>query len=182
MNPYETSSMDIVVDSDAIHRSIANRYLRGATVVLLIAGLYNYYYFDHEYISSAGYSLELKKLYRVCNLAGILALILFVWFLGLAFLEFLVSLLRSVTASQSRRKTWAPSLYNGMRRFLYCSPFGAVLWMIWVYSIYELKLDFSMMSIVIGVPAHLLAAIVYVPIIYGLYKSPVIDGDDFDRC
>ena len=43
--------------------------------------------------------------------------------------------------------------------------------MAWVFGFYEMQMNFYVLSWLIGIPAHILGACVYIPLIYGWYRA-----------
>ena len=92
------------------------------------------------------------------------------WLLGLRIIERMSLFIRSLLAGKADKSDWQEILYLGIYRAAILSIPGAILWMVWGFAFYRMQIDFFVISWVIGVPAHLLGAAVYLPIVYGWYR------------
>ncbi|MCA9064899.1 MAG: hypothetical protein KDA96_17625 [Planctomycetaceae bacterium] len=106
----------------------------------------------------------------VANGIGFVAVVFVIRFAGLRLLESLVVVLHAAFASRSRRSEWQRHLYEILRRMPGFAVAGACLWFVWVSAIYYFRLDFFVVSIPVGIAAHLLAAGLYIPLAYRWYR------------
>lgn len=150
-------------------RRTANRSVRIALVILLIPAIYNFICFNFPF---SGNRVEppIYSVYRTVNSIGLVLTVAGIWFFGLKLLELLTGGIHSLVARKSTLDDWKEALYAILRRMpLFAVP-GAVLWAIWVLAFYQLHLGFYTVSIPIGILSHVLAAFLYVPLIYRWYK------------
>jgi hypothetical protein len=75
-----------------------------------------------------------------------------------------------VFAHDTDRAGWLDALHKQLTWAPYLALPGAALWAIWVFGVYQLHVDFRLLSWAVGVPAHLLAACLYVPLLYAWYQ------------
>ena len=169
-NPYETpATVSRTADPDSPNRRLAIAAVRKAFVILLAPALFNYYAFDTAAIDSS-ISPRLQVLFRTTNLIGIAVGAAMIWFLALTVLEFAGRTVRSVVAPDVSTDTWDDALYTSLKPAAYLAVLGAILWGLWVVGFYFVQLDFVMISYGIGIPAHILAACLYVPLVVRWYK------------
>jgi hypothetical protein len=86
-------------------------------------------------------------------------------------LERLARFFRGRFAANSDPEAWNNAIYNAFRPAIPLGLLGALLWIIWVIAFFELKVNFYVISYAVGIPAHLLAACVYLPLLYGWFKA-----------
>jgi hypothetical protein len=177
-NPYESPQTPAALPND--DRRTANRSVRLALVILLIPAIYNFICFNFPSDGNLD-ELPIYGVYRTFNSIGLLLVVVAVWLLGLKFLEFLTGGIHSVFAQKSNLKDWNEALYAIVRQMpLFAVP-GAVLWAIWVLAFYQLQLGFYTISLPIGILSHVLAAFLYVPLIYRWYKMERTTADNMDK-
>jgi len=160
-NPYTPPGVqtDDISSTDDIRLS-ALRGIRMALLILVFPALYNFYCF----------AVFLPGIVRTINALAILLTLMAIWIFGLSALEFFTGGIHTMVARRSASAQWKTALYEVLRRLpLFAGP-GAILWAIWVFAFYQLRLDFHLVSIPIGIAGHALAACVYVPLIYRWYR------------
>jgi hypothetical protein len=164
-NPYESPKWlgESPITSTSLQLQ-ATRLFRTLALVLLVPAFYNYWEFDVHVVSQLPDILA--PLCRFANILGFVVGGLLVWFLGMPTLERISRLLRIVFAGGADRATWQEVLYRSFNRTTYLAVGGAALWILWVFGYYEMRSDFYTISWAVGVPAHLLAACWYVPLIH----------------
>jgi hypothetical protein len=164
-NPYESPRCMGETTSEPLSlRMQATRSLRILELVLLVPALYNYWEFDAHAVSRLPGLLA-----RDCRAANLLGFVVggaLVWFVGMPTLEGIARLLRIVFAGSTDGTAWQEVLYRSFQRTTRLAVGGAALWVIWVFGFYEMRSDFYTISWAVGVPAHVLAACWYVPLIY----------------
>lgn len=170
-NPYQSSE----VPSDAAKagsslRKRARLSFRVAAFVLLVPAVYNYWAFDAFVIASSGLPSDLANLYRTVNVVGFFVGGSLIWFLGVPILEATARLVRIVFANGTDRTAWQEALYRSLSWTAFLAIPGAALWVVWVYVFYRTNMDFYTISWAVGIPAHLLAACWYLPLIHGWYR------------
>lgn len=166
INPYQPPSSSPATETDfAALRAIARQAVRRSLLILSVPAFYNYCAFDAQAIVGAGTPPGLALLYRAANLLGSVVGGALVWFLGLPLIELFSHGLRLLVARTADASVWNRTLYEALRRSPYLAVPGAVLWAVWVFGFYQLRIDIVTISWVVGVPAHLLAAALYFPLI-----------------
>ena len=169
-NPYETPAVgDHTADSHLQNRRAALAAFRTAFLILLAAALFNYYAFDTHAIIG-GFPPILQAAYRITNLGGIAIGSAFIWFFALPVLEAVGRTIRYVVARDVSTDNWDGALYVSLKPAVYLAVPGAFIWVLWVVGFYFLQFDFVMISFWVGIPAHVLAACFYVPLLVRWYR------------
>ena len=169
-NPYESPAVaNHTADSHLPNRRSALAAFRTAFLILLAPALFNYYAFDTHAISG-GIPPILQAVYRTTNLVGIVVGSTFIWFFALPVLEAVARTIRNVVARDASTDSWDGALYVSLKPAVYLAVPGAILWVLWVVGFYFLQLDFVMISYGVGIPAHVLAACLYVPLLIRWYR------------
>jgi len=168
-NPYQSpSSSGKSVSADSSLRRRAQRSFRVTALILLLPAVYNYWAFASRAMPSL--PADIASFCRTVNILGFVIGGALIWFLGVPTLEAIARLLRIAVANGTDRTAWEEVLYRSLTWTVYLAIPGAALWMIWVFGFYQLHSDFRTISWAIGVPAHLLGACWYVPLIYRWYR------------
>ena len=166
-NPYESPQ-----DSDAGRFDERRRALRGirlAIVILLMPAIYNFVCFETAVASGQSVG-AMAGVFRTLNAMGIVLIASASWFFGLAVLELATAFIHWLFARMSALQDWRSVLYRRLRLAPIFAVLGAVLWAIWVAAFYQMKTDFYTISIPIGIIAHLLAAVFYLPLAMQWYQ------------
>ena len=170
-NPYQSSEVPCdAVKAESSLRERARLSFRVATLVLLIPAVYNYWAFDAIAIASSGLPSDLANLYRTVNVIGFFVGGSLIWFLGVPLLEATARLVRIVFANGTDRTAWQETLYRSLSWTAFLAIPGAALWVLWVFAFYQKNMNFYTISWSAGIPAHLLAACLYLPLIHGWYR------------
>ncbi len=170
-NPYESpkSTFEQPTGTGG-HRYQAFRSLRAAFAILLLPAIYNYYCFDAQAFGASGIELPIHSVYRTINVLGFLICGAITWCVGLPVIEWVSNLIRIMFARETDSDAWNRVLYVSLKRVTLLSIPGAVLWAIWVFGFYQLNVDFVTISYAIGIPAHILGACLYLPLLCGWYR------------
>lgn len=165
-NPYESPKVLAVQPSMPNEaRAAALRSVRIALLIMLLPAVYNFICFSFP-ANANRIELPIHNVYRIIDSVGLLLTVLAIWFFGLAVLELVTCGIHSIVARKSTFDDWTAALYIILRRLpLFAVP-GAALWTLWVAAFYQLQLGFYTVSVPIGIASHLLAAGLYVPLIY----------------
>jgi hypothetical protein len=168
-NPYESPKLFGDSTSAASQERVqGQRSFRTTAFVLFLPAIYNYWAFDAGEVSRL--PDDLANLCRTANILGLVVGGVLIWFLGLPSLELLSRFLRGVFAGGTDHVAWQGILYRSLSLTPYLAVPGAALWAIWVFCFYQLNTDFYVISWSVGIPAHLLGACWYVPLIYRWYR------------
>ncbi|MDG2220901.1 MAG: hypothetical protein P8L85_05950 [Rubripirellula sp.] len=173
-NPYEPPQAKLNSPrQDSEDRVAALRALRTSLYILLVPGIYNFICFHFpELFSNSGF--QVHELARVANLTLLCLTVGLIWIGGLALLERVAAIihwaLKRMLGSNSSFERWQAELHLALRRSPTLAFWGAILWIIWCLAIFSFHLDFVTVSLPIGIAAHLLAACLYVPLVYQWYK------------
>jgi len=151
-------------------RTQAMLSLRIAILILSVPAAYNYLAFDAHAIRSSNLPSDIQWLYRTINLFAFVVAEVLLWTFGLRVLESMAALIRTLIAKNAAPSEWQKVLHRSMRSLAFLAVPGAVLWMMWVYGLYEAGVSYLKISWIIGVPAHLLTACWYLPLIYQWYQ------------
>jgi len=170
-NPYQSPGLyNEPFDAERILQRRARFCFRFATFVLLIPAVYNYWAFDAQAIASGRLPSDFATFYRTVNVVAFVTGATVIWFLGLPVLQAIAGVLRMVFANDTNGATWQRVLYRSLNRAAVLAIPGAALWAIWVFAFYRMGVNFYKLSWAIGVPAHLLAACWYIPLIHRWYR------------
>jgi hypothetical protein len=168
-NPYQSPECPAgAARTESGLRKRARRSLHVAVVMLLVPALYNYWAFDALTVSPL--PADLVRLFRTLNLLGLVFAFALVWLFGLAALELMARLVRTVLARETIESEWLAVLHKTVSWAPYLAIPGAALWGIWVFGFYQMRINYQSLSWVVGVPAHLLAACWYLPLVHGWYQ------------
>ncbi len=171
-NPFETPKSQAALPAVTnVDRVAAQRGLRIALVLLLISAVYNFVCFS--VLPSYVDEIDVQQLwfFRAVNFSGLVLFAMAVWFLGLIVLEFLTSGLHAIFGRRSSLASWQNELYRSLAGVPLKALLGAVLWAVWIAAFYQLDVNFFVISVPVGIAAHLLAAWVYLPLLYRWYKQ-----------
>lgn len=78
---------------------------------------------------------------------------------------------RAIFSPRSNLAAWNAAIYDSFHYANWLGLAGALLWTFWSIAFFELKVNFYLISYLVGPPAHILAACIYLPIIYGWFKA-----------
>lgn len=166
-NPFQ--SPDCVDDLIAVGSDLRRRArlsFRLTVLILLGPAAYNCWAFNHYALARLTHLHEINFTLLAIGAALIL-------FLGFPVLEAISRVLRFIFGQRADRADWQDALYRSLNRTVYLAIPGAVLWVIWVIGFYEMRANFYTISWAVGVPAHLLAACWYVPLLYRWFRLAV---------
>lgn len=178
-NPYQSPQAENATPkAHSPQRKDALKRVRVATFLLTVPGVFNVFcffaYADPMFRNGGPLSLEDLLMLAGCFLETVLV-VLACWFLLLPLVEFIGRRIQSFVAPTSDRELWDDTLYRSLRPMPLLAFFGMLLWLAWVVAFYYLKLNFYVISYAVGIPAHILAACLYVPLLYRwvkLWRSP----------
>ena len=168
-NPYESpKSHPDATAADASWRRRARHCFHASILILLVPAVYNAWAFDLHVVSPLPSNLAIRC--RAVNVVGFMLGSALIWCLGLPALEAASRLLRTTFAGRTDPAPWEEIFHRSFTRLVYLAAPGAVLWMIWVFAFYQVGVGFYEISWAVGVPAHLLGACWYVPLVYRWYR------------
>ncbi len=169
-NPYQPpAASEPLRDRRSPKRGSALWAFRTGLLILLPPTLFNYYAFDSR-SSSNGFPLDIRALYYAFSIGSLCLGAAAAWFLTLPLLEWVAWMIRSLVAGKVPASRWDDALYESLRPAAYLALPGAGLWVVWVVGFYYLALDFVILSYAVGIPAHLLAACLYIPLIIRWFR------------
>lgn len=169
-NPYtQPESQQTVIPALDVDQTSARRSVRTALLVLLLPAVYNFCCFNFPGRLATGQA-SVPVVFVIANSAGLIAVAAAIWFFGYQALELIVRLIHSIVARHSKFEQWRHALHVTLVRLPVFAIFGAILWVIWVAAFYQAGIGFYTISWPIGLAAHLLAAGLYVPLIYRFYR------------
>lgn len=169
-NPYATPQAEPDPPSASVSRRAAQICLRIAVIILLVPGMYNYYCFDALVLVGNSIPTRVLVVYRIVNIVGIQLLCVGVWFFGLPILMLMTKLAFSVFGRASKIEDWNNALFAVVKRMPWFAFLGAILWFDWVFAYYSSENPDRIMLIRNGILAHLLAAVLYLPLFYRWYR------------
>ena len=169
-NPYQPPKAGTAPPPVVAGRHAALRHFRIALLILLVPAFYNFVCFNFL-AGPATATLALSDFHRLVNTLGFAFGTVALWYFGLAMLEVLSVSIHAIFARESELVRWKSDLYDTLRRGPLLACLGAVLWSIWVAGFYQLGISFYVISVPIGVAAHIVAACLYLPLIYRWYQT-----------
>ncbi len=143
--------------------------IRIALGIMLFPTLYNFVCFNGPLFTQRD-RMPLNYLFMATNLVGLIVVLLAVWFIGLWFFERVSDAGRVVFGRSVTKSDWNEPLYSMLQKLKFFAIPGAVIWCIWNFCFYTLEINFYTISIPIGVAAHILAAILYTPVLIRWYQ------------
>lgn len=174
-NPFQSPSATDQLKENSVAsqqspeaRRAAEISVRAAILILLVAGLFNFYAFDHAIIGTI-IPPRVHMVVRVIGLVEIATITVLSWILLVPMLEGLGRFVRHLTGRRSEVAAWNDAVYRSLQPAVYLAIPGAIVWGIWVYGFYFAHFDFLILSYAVGIPAHLLAAALYLPLIIRWY-------------
>ncbi|OYP38922.1 hypothetical protein [Rhodopirellula sp. MGV] len=172
-NPYEAPGDDSLDQNDLSKRRHQGlMWFRGLLVVLLLPAIYNYIRFDHAILHGPGVSAGLIKTYRAVNMVLIAIGSLSLWIWGYPVIEWLSMKLKRLFGPNKDPLAWQDCLHRSARQAFRLSFPAAALWFVWVHIFYRSPENFILLSWLIGIPAHLLAACWYIPLFRSWAECP----------
>ncbi|MBI1247069.1 hypothetical protein GC197_04400 [bacterium] len=182
-NPYQSPQADDTpVEVRLSKRQEALDSVRAAAALLTTAGLLNFGALFSPGFETYWHTPTFWIVLAVDTilLAGIGLIVAACWFLLLPTLEFLGGLIRAIIAPSVDRGEWQDAIYVSLKPARLLAIPGTILWVIWVIGLFYLNANFFVISYAVGIPAHILAACLYVPLIvrwYRLWRGG--DGTDY---
>lgn len=169
-NPFEPPRTVELKPAENVHRSRARFAFRATLLLMMVPALYNYLEFDAHILMGSGIPSLSAMVMRITNLVGILLAALSIWFAGFPLLEKLSSAVHLVFANHTRLEAWQAQLYMAIYRGAILAIPGAILWLVWVFGFYSMRINFFVISWAVGAPAHALAACVYGPLLVNWFR------------
>lgn len=169
-NPYRSPESTEDFAPKNLPRADALLRFRIAIALLLFAALVNDFFLPRYRYTGAAVVLTTYRI-GLLDFIFISAIGFFAMTCTFEVLERLAKLLRRVFAPNSHPDAWSNAIYNAFRPAIPLGLAGALLWIIWVIAFFELRINFYVISYAVGIPAHLLAACVYFPLIYSWFKA-----------
>ena len=170
LNPYESprpldEPANAKVSTDRDKAAIG---VRIALAIMLFPALYNFMCFNFVAVSTP--SFPIQNIHRILNALGFFAIVVFVWFCFVHLLELITLVLNLLFGRKTDLPEWNHELYQAARTLpLFAIP-GAVLWAAWVACFYQLQIGFFKISWPIGIASNLLAATIYLPLLWRWYR------------
>lgn len=164
-NPYQAPLYPgVLADRPVVpQRRAALRAVRITATLLFAAAIYNYWEFDRVAFETA--PIQFSRLFRAINIGWFFIAALVTWFFSLTILELLSRVLRTLFAPGKDRDEWLDCLYQSLLKTPVLALVGAVLWTVWTFAFYRMHANFYVISWLIGIPAHIVAAAWYVPLL-----------------
>lgn len=172
-NPYEVSrsllAPVILTQTHASARQAGQRNFRTALVILLIAAAGNVACYNHQVFSGWPNPFQ-SLLFQGTNWSWLVATSVLIWFWGLALLEWIAGCVHALRSPQTTLEMWKLAVYDSLGLAPLLAILGAITWVVWIAGFYFWNLDFYLISIPVGIVAHLLAAGLYLPLLYRWYQ------------
>jgi hypothetical protein len=169
-NPYRSPESIEDVAPKNLPRADALLRFRIAIALLIIAALVNGFFLPRYRYTGAAVVFTTYRI-GLLDFIFIAAIGFFAMTCTFEVLERLAKLLRRILSPNSDPDSWNNAIYNAFRPAIPLGLLGALLWIIWVIAFFELEVNFYLISYAIGIPAHLLAAAIYLRILWGWFKA-----------
>lgn len=167
VNPYDPPESPTHLDPLPPSRvRTMRRCVRGSLLLLLAPGLHNFC----ELETPIGRNDVHLSPVGMINLLGIVTLTITVWFYGLELIVWAAEKIRAYCAPRVTRADWQRPVTRALGRALRASLMGAAVWFAWNLAYFHWHADFTTVSLVAGIPAHLLAAAVYLPLMLDWFR------------
>ena len=163
-NPYQPPTPASSLPQ-AAERQEAIRPFRASVALLAVPAIYNLICFNFP-LSMNRVQVQLSDRDRLLNLLGFILVMAFVWLFGFLMLEKLTNVLHRLFARYSSSASWRQNLYATLKRAPLFAMLGALLWITWIIAYYKIGLNFFLVSVPIGIAAHILAALLYIPLLW----------------
>ena len=168
-NPYASpESVAMESDGSAAARTAALRRVRFALLILLAPAIYNFICYSRLADPMLA-DLHQWTIYWVMNGMAFFVTAAAIWFLGLGLLELLTVFIHRLFGRKAGLAEWKTALYQVLERLPSTAVLGAFLWVVWVIAFYHLGVGFYLISVPVGIAAHLLAASLYLSLFYRWY-------------
>lgn len=163
-NPYQPPAVEVSRGQTA-ERQEAIRAFHLSVALLAVPATFNLICFNFP-LSINRRQVILSGDDQLSNLVAFALLIAVVWLFGFLLLEKAANVLHRLLGKHSSARIWRQTLYTTLKRAPLLAMLGALLWITWTIAFYQLGLNFFLISLPIGVMAHLLAALLYVPLFW----------------
>lgn len=162
VNPYEPPHQaDRSTLPPVELRSLALSRFRIAMLFLLLPAILNVYYFAEM----------LSFEFVILGFIELAMLSVIVWFLGFPLVEFIARLLHRLFSNGRPFQAWMLQLYLRIQKLRGLALAGSLLWIVWVVGFYLIGIPFMMISVPVGILAHVLGACFYVPLFLAWYRA-----------
>ena len=168
-NPYLPPSSSATQPPELTTREVAALRLRTAIFILAIPAAYNLIAFAFS-PSFHRRVIPMPPFFQIVNCVGFIVVTAVVWWLALPTLELLTTAIHAVLSRRSPLTDWKEALYRSLRSAPLLASFGGLLWIAWIVGFYMFALGFYFVSIPLAISGHVLAACLYVPLIYRWYQ------------
>lgn len=161
-NPYAppSTTLDLANLPDLELRSLALRRFQHSCWILSFPALLNWVFFNWR----------LRPEYVLVNCLGFVVLAIVVAIYGFRIVERLSSTIQRIVCRNEARQEWERALWQSLVSLPGFIAAGSVLWTLWVIGFYVKDINFVLISYAVGIPAHVLAACFYVPLITNWFR------------
>ncbi|MCA9034938.1 MAG: hypothetical protein KDA91_07410 [Planctomycetaceae bacterium] len=171
-NPFRPLMIDLDRRKGADHQPADPRQQAHAavrwTLVLLIPAVMNDIALSAAWVSRLPNSAAVIVV--AFHIGFFLSVALLMWFFVFRVLELFSEKIRATVAANVDPVRWQHVFYKSTGRLRLLLLFGVLLWMIWIAAIFAGRLNFLIVSVLIGIPAHILGAVYYLPLFWQWYK------------
>ncbi|MCB0360668.1 MAG: hypothetical protein KDD44_13565 [Bdellovibrionales bacterium] len=171
-NPYASPQTDPTLPLEgSADREAVVASLRWSIILLFGPALWNFWCF-HQQLSPAFARVGLVGVIVVVNGALSIAAFLAVFFLALPLVERIAGFLHYLLGGGTPREQWMNILYKTLAERLLISSAGcAVLWALWDFFFYHTSAPVLVVSNVLAISAHVLAAWTYGGVLYRWWQA-----------
>jgi hypothetical protein len=173
-NPYASPAAPQMVegpdDDFRALRAKTNLHWQISLQALLIPAAANYWFFDQLVRLPNIDPPEMNIGLRLFDAMYLIPLVAVLLFAGLSLLEWIAGVIRYLFARSVPRQLWLASMYRSLSHLIPVAILANTLWMVWLVGFYLLEMNFFVISIPVGILAHILGASLYVRIFYGWFR------------
>lgn len=177
-NPYQPPAVLACAEEQSVPspsefiklRAAALFHVRLILGILLVPAIYNFVCFNYPSSAISPIPPTIHLLFRLVNGVGLIIIVATVYYAGLWLFEAFTRASHAIFSRQPTLSLWLEALYATFIRSAPYAVAGAILWAIWVYGFYQTNVDFMLLSVPVGILAHVLAAALYLPLIYRWYR------------
>jgi len=161
-NPYAppSTSDDLAPLPDPELRAMAQRRFHRSCWILSFPALLNWVFFNWR----------LRPEYVLVNCLGLVVLAIVVAHYGFRIVERLSSTIQRIACRNDAWQEWDRVLWKALVALPGFIAIGSLLWTLWVIGFYVMDINFVLISYAVGIPAHVLAACFYVPLITNWFR------------
>ncbi len=172
LNPYQSPNTagSLATSGEPPNRSAARENVRRATLILAVAGAFNFFCFHLVGPSADFYANTVFG--RVCmatNLLVFVSMLAFYWLAGLWLFDRSGLMFHWVFGGRARQQDWLTSMYDSLETLPRFALAGTAVWSLWLLLFYFTHAPAELTCILALCAGYLLAAGFYGILLYKWY-------------